>query len=234
MVARITRLSALTVALGVAHITFAQIPPPEAATPTAYGVAAAVTTGRIARFLINPNGDVDGLLLDDGAQVNFPPHLSAQLLQIARVGDKVSVQGFPGYGAGATHATVITNTRTAQSMVDQPPPPDRPPPPPALVALNGNGRILRLLHADMGEANGAILEDGTIVRFPPPFGAQLQTLLQPNAQLTVSGYGTENVYGRALEATTMSINGQAPIAVYGPGPGSARIPPVPAMMPGRP
>jgi hypothetical protein len=232
MVTRFTRLSALTLALGAAHITFAQIPRPEAAAPPAYGATAPVTTGRIARFLINPNGDVDGLLLDDGAQVNFPPHLSAQLLQIARVGDNVSVQGFRGYGAGAMHATVITNISTAQSMVDQPPPTDRPPPPPAaLVALNGNGRILRLLHADMGEANGAILEDGTIVRFPPPFGAQLQILLQPNAQLTVSGYGTENAYGRALEATSMSIDGHTPIAVYGPGPGRARMPPCPELCP---
>jgi hypothetical protein len=125
---------------------------------------------------------------------------------------------------------VITNTTTRQSMVDQPPSPDRPPPPPAaLIALNANGRVVRLLHADMGELNGAILEDGTIVRFPPPFGAQLQTVLLANVQLTATGYGTQNAYGRALEATTLAINGQAPITVYGPGP----MPPAPGVAPRR-
>jgi hypothetical protein len=221
MANRITPIVALTLALGAANTTFAQLPPPPplgAPPPPVYGTAATpVATGRIAQFLINPNGDVDGLLLADGTQVNFPPHLSVPLLEIARVGDTVSVQGFRGYGAGAVHAAVITNTATSRSMVDQPPSPDRPPPPPAaLTALNANGRVVRLLHADMGELNGAILDDGMIVRFPPPFGVQLQSVLQPNVQLTASGYGTQNAYGRALEATSLAINGQAPITVYGP------------------
>lgn len=205
-------------------------PPPGAAPPPVYGASAApVASGRITKFLINPNGDVDGLLLGDGTQANFPPHLSAALLQIAHVGDTVSVQGFRGYGADTVHATVITNTATSQSMVDQPPSPDRPPPPPAaLNALNVTSRVVRLLHADMGELNGAILEDGTIVRFPPPFGAQLQTALRPNVQLTATGYGTQNAYGRALEATSLAIDGQAPITVYGPGP----MPPGPGLAPG--
>jgi hypothetical protein len=204
-------------------------PPPGVAPPPAYGTTAApVAAGRIARFLINPNGDVDGLLLADGTQANFPPHLSAALMQIARVGDTVSVQGFRGYGADTVHATVITNTSTNQSMVDQPPSPDRPPPPPAaLNALNVTSRVVRLLHADMGELNGAILEDGTIVRFPPPFGAQLQTALRPNVELTATGYGTQNAYGRALEATSLAIDGQAPITVYGPG----TMPPGPGFAP---
>jgi hypothetical protein len=229
MANRNTIVVALTIALFPATSIFAQAPPPPppgVALPPSYGAAAApVATGRIAKFLMNPNGDVDGLLLGDGTQVNFPPHLSAALMQIARVGDTVSVQGFRGYGGDAVHAAVITNTGSAQSMVDQPPSPDRPPPAPAaLIALNANGRVVRLLHADMGELNGAILEDGTIVRFPPPFGAQLQTALRPNVQLTATGYGTQNAYGRALEATSLSIDGQAPIPVYGPGPGL--MPPV--------
>jgi hypothetical protein len=181
---------------------------------------------------MNPNGDIDGLLLANGTQVNFPPHLSEALMQIARVGDTVSVQGFRGYGAGAMHATVITNTSSGRSMIEQPPAPDRPPPtPPALTALTASGHVTQLLHADMGEVNGALLDDGTIVRFPPPIGVQLQTVLQPNVQLTATGYGTQNGYGRALEATTLAINGQAAISVYGPGPGTAPLPPVPGAAP---
>jgi hypothetical protein len=193
-------------------------------------VTAPVVTGRIKTLLMNPNGDIDGLLLDNDTQVNFPPHLSEALLQIARIGDTVSVQGFRGYGAGALHAMIITNTSSGKSMIDQPPAPDRPPPP-ALAAITANGHVSQLLHGDMGEVNGALLHDGTIVRFPPPYGVQLQNVLQPNVQLSATGYGTQNGYGRALEATTLAINGQAAISVFGPGPGTARLPPAPGMAP---
>jgi hypothetical protein len=222
MIHRKTMIRALCIALVPVAGALAQVPPPpspDVAPPPTYGNApTSVASGRITQFLINPNGDVDGLLLGDGPQVNFPPHLSALLLQIARLGDTVSVQGFRGYGAGSVHATVITNTATGRSMVDQPPSPDRSSPQPAaLTAMNAAGRVTRLLHADMGELNGAILEDGTLVRFPPPFGTQLQSVLLPNVQLTATGYGTQNAYGRALDATSLSIDGQASVTVYGPG-----------------
>jgi hypothetical protein len=227
-------IAALSLALIPLGSALAQVtpPPPPGFFPSPPGtVASPVVTGRIKTILMNPNGDIDGLLLDNDTQVNFPPHLSEALMQIARVGDTVSVQGFRGYGAGAMHATVITNSSSGRSMVDQPPSPDRAPPPPALTALTVSGHVTQLLHAGMGEVNGALLDDGTIVRFPPPFGVQLQNVLQPNVQLTATGYGTQNGYGRALEATTLAINGQAAISVYGPGPGTARLPPAPGVAP---
>lgn len=226
------RLAALTLALGAATSTYAQPPVAPVGPGPAPGYASAQTTaatGRITAFLINPNGDVDGLLLADGTQVNFPPHLSGILVDIARVGDTIRVQGFRASAAGAVHAAVITNTSTGRTMVDQPPSPDRVPPQPAAVnAMNVEGRVVRLLHTDMGELNGAILEDGTIVRFPPPYGVQLQSQLQTNAELTATGYGTQNAYGRALEATSIAVNGQPPVTLYGPGPiaqGPAAPPP---------
>ena len=232
-----THSKALVGALGVlffpATVLLAQAPPPPppgAPPPPAYGASpSSVVTARITQFLINPNGDVDGLLLGDNTQVNFPPHLSPSLLQIARVGDSVSIQGFRGYGGTVIHATAITNTSTNRTMVDQPPSPDRAPPTPgALAPMSATARVSRLLHADMGELNGVTLEDGTVVRFPPAYGAQLQTLLQPNLQLTVSGYGTQTAYGRALEATSIAVEGKVPVAISGPGPapqGPAGAPP---------
>jgi hypothetical protein len=230
----IATLSLALIPLGSALAQVTPPPPPGVAPSPRGAVAAPVVTGRIKTLLMNPNGDIDGLLLTNDTQVNFPPHLSEALLQVARIGDTVSVQGFRGYGAGALHATVITNTSSGKSMIDQPPAPDRPPlPPPALTAITANGHVSQLLHADMGEVNGALLDDGTIVRFPPLFSAQLQNVLQPNVQLTATGYGTQNGYGRALEATTLAINGQAAISVYGPGPGpgTARLPPAPGVAP---
>ena len=224
----IAALSLALVPLGSALAQVAPPPPPGVAPSSPEAVAAPVLTGRIKTLLMNPNGDIDGLLLTDETQVNFPPHLSEALLQIARIGDTISVQGFRGYGAAALHATVITNTSSGKRMIDQPPAPDRPPPPPpALTAITASGHVGQLLHGDMGEVNGALLDDGTIVRFPPPFGVQLQNVLQPDVQLTATGYGTQNGYGRALEATTLAINGQAAISVYGPG--TIRLPPAPGV-----
>jgi hypothetical protein len=223
-------IAALSLALVPVGSALAQVtpPPPPGFAPSLPGAVAQVVTGRIKMLLMNPNGDIDGLLLTDDTQINFPPHLSEALMQIARIGDTVSVEGFRGYGAGALHATVITNTSSGKRMIDQPPAPDRPPPPPpALTAITANGHVSQLLHADMGEVTGALLDDGTIVRFPPPFGVQLQNVLQPNVQLTATGYGTQNGYGRALEATTLAINGQAAISVYGPG--TIRLPPAPGV-----
>jgi hypothetical protein len=214
-------LGAAACAAFAAGAAFAQVSPPSpqtAASPPAYGASAAsVADGRISRFVLNPNGDVDGLLLADGTQINFPPHLSQTLLQITEVGDTVSVQGVRGYGAGATiHATSITNTGTGRSVIDEPPAPGAvPASPAALRPLSANARVSRVLYAERGEMNGAILEDGTIVRFPPPIGVQLQNRLRPQAQLSASGYGTENARGRVLEATSLSIDGQ--VAVDGPG-----------------
>ncbi|MGO9935640.1 MAG: hypothetical protein ACLPV8_28055 [Steroidobacteraceae bacterium] len=229
-------IATLSLALFPLGSALAQVtpPPPPGVAPSPPGaVAAPVVTGRIKTLLMNPNGDIDGLLLTDDTQVNFPPHLSEALLQIARIGDTVSVQGFRGYGAGVLHATVITNTSSGRSMIDEPPAPDRQPPPLALTAITASGHVSQLLHADMGEVNGALLDDGTIVRFPPPFGVQLQNVLQPNVQLTATGFGTQKGLGRALEATSLAINGQAAISVYGPGPapGTARLPPAPGVAP---
>ena len=231
MTTHVTRTVLLAVAACAAGPVFAQVPPPPPpAPPPAYGATAAtVAAGRIRQFLINPNGDVDGLLLADGTQVNFPPHLSQALLQIARVGDAVSVQGVRGYGAEASaHATSITNTGNGRSMVDQPPAPGvAPPAPSALTPLSVNARISRVLYAEQGDVNGAILDDGMIVRFPPHIGVQLHNLLRSNPQLAASGYGTENAYGRALEATSLSIDGQPPIIIYGPGQPPGAPPPAP-------
>ena len=41
------------------------------------------------------------------------------------------------------------------------------------------GRILQALHGPRGDANGAILDDGTTLKFPPPSAWQMSSLLQP-------------------------------------------------------
>lgn len=51
------------------------------------------THGEVERFLINPHGDLDGLVFTDGTLIHFPPHLSEAVMKAVRLGDKVKVRG---------------------------------------------------------------------------------------------------------------------------------------------
>src|SRR5690606_42153663 len=74
------------------------------------------------------------------------------------------------------------------------------PPPQAepLEPLKVQGRIEAVLRDRRREANGVILNDGSIVRFPPytmPF------LVQPGQPFAAAGHGTRNDYGGSVDAT---------------------------------
>jgi len=168
-------------------------------------VSTGTTSGSISRFVINPEGDVDGFILGDGALVRFPPHMSSRLVALVHRGDAVRIVGLRD-GAGNVSAQQITNERTGQTLIDQPPPVDAPRAPPALrgaglVRLNVEGTVMRITTAPQGERDGVILKDGTIIKMPPPVAQQFTSLLRPNALVAARGYGTRNQYGEALQAT---------------------------------
>ncbi len=55
--------------------------------------------GTVDRLLPNPHGDAWVLLLTDGTEVQFPPHLSTQLSAAVRSGGEVTVRGIRSRGA---------------------------------------------------------------------------------------------------------------------------------------
>jgi len=219
-------------------------PPPVAAAPE----AGSVVNGRVQQWLLNPNGEADGLLLADGTQVAFPPHLSADLMKALKPGDTVQVSGWRAPNVPVLRAATIN--ANGQSITDRPPTPGMAPPAPrdpaALSALSANGRIARLLYTDRGDVRGALLDDKTIVRFPPHVGAQNAALLQPGASLYASGWGTRNAMGSAIEATRLGQSADSAREVFGGpglepaprGPGRTRgpgaVPPAPLMPPPAP
>lgn len=84
------------------------------------------TKGTVGRFLINPHGDADGLLLKDGKEVHFPPHLSAAGLTVLKPGDHVKVRGVRPRGVDMV-AAVSIQAGDAPAIVDNGPPKDRGP-----------------------------------------------------------------------------------------------------------
>lgn len=181
--------------------------------------AGTVATGRVQQWLLNPDGDADGLLLADGTQVAFPPHLSVAIMQLLKLGDTVRVDGWRAPSVPVVRMQSLSaNGRT---VIDQPPVPGMLPPPRApgaLGAMSAGGRIERLLYTDRGDVQGVMLADKTIVRFPPHIGAMYSTQLRPGAPLYARGWGTRGVLGASMEATSLGVSPETVRDVLG-GPG---------------
>jgi len=190
--------------------------PPPASSPTT------VVQAAVAQYLMNPDGIVDGLVLETNAIVRFPPHLGQVLAATVSPHDLVRVEGFIEV-PGTIHASSIVNLQNQRAVVDAPPPPKHPRPPrPGSVKrqpLSAQGTIRLLTRAKHGEVDGAVLSEGTIIHFPPQAAPPFLALLHEGNPLAATGYGTTNEYGRSLEATAMgpSLEHLQPIA---PGPGS--------------
>jgi hypothetical protein len=181
--------------------------------------AAPIVSGSVSRFLINPHGEIDGLLLADRTIVKFPPHMAAELVAAVKVNDTVSVRGYREPGA-AVKAFVITNDGSQQQVTEHPPTPDIAKMPKhlrfaALSRLRVTGKVELQMRGKNGEVNGVLLEDGTVLRFPPHVAFDFAALLQPGQVIAAEGLGTENAYGRALEATAMGASAEALRPIYG-------------------
>jgi hypothetical protein len=128
-------------------------------------------SGRVVRFLFNPRGEADGLILRNGLAAHFPPHLSRAVLAQVAPGDSVRLFGVRPRGAELL-ACVAIETPLGNRIDDLGPPErKRRKPTPAkkddareVVELEGT--ISRLLHGPKGELRGFLLEQGGIVRFP--------------------------------------------------------------------
>jgi hypothetical protein len=187
-------------------------------TAQAYLNAPPAAQSTVSRMLVNPFGEVDGLLLETGVIVTFPPHMGETLAASVKPGDAVDVKGYPEM-PGQIRGYVVTNTRTGQAVVTHPKPPAGLKPPPhlrgiGLKELSAQGEIRHVRHGGKGEINGVILADGTIVRFPREVSWRFATLLRVGQSITAAGYGTQNAHGRALEVTALGPLGQPQQPIY--------------------
>ena len=185
----------------------AQLQPPEP--PDAYG---ATFTGEVKQYLLNPEGKVDGLLLSNGLQVKFPPHMGDSLVTLVAPGARVNVSGTAGISTSfgqEVKAYSITNPQTGRILVEQPP--AYPPQPRVLGSystLSVEGTAQQWLVGHRGEIKGVILSSGTQVKFPRHVGNQLISMAKVGDKIQAQGFGTHNSYGQILQATALTVDGQ--------------------------
>jgi hypothetical protein len=192
--------------IAVSSIAFAQAPAPSSAPQGASQLPE--TRGTVQRFTLTPIGELDGVILADGTEVDLPPHLTTQLANAVRVGDTVTVQGYRSFYVPLIVAAAISDAHTGQTVVDTGPPPpgSRPPPPPPGMPAAGaqqmtvQGKVRQQLYGPRGDLNGALLDDGTIVRIGPMEAYQVAPLFNPGQTLAVQGWGLTTAYGNVVGA----------------------------------
>ena len=173
--------------------------------------------GQVQLFTLTPRGDIDGLILTDGTEVKTPPHLSTQIAFTIRPGDAVTVHGLKAATLPLVQAASITDDASGKTVVDNGPDGrgrgGPPPMPPVAGDPNGpmggpgevqaQGRVRMALHGPRGDVNGALLDDGTILRLPPPEAARFAALLQPGQAVVVDGLSRTNQIGKMVDVTAI-------------------------------
>jgi hypothetical protein len=161
------------------------------------------TRGIVKQYTLTPRGDVDGLILNDGTEVTLPPHLTNQIVFAVRPGDAVTIRGLKARALPLIEGASVTNFATGVSVMDNGPPsgPDR-----STSEQTISGKIAAQLHGKRGEVNGAVLENGIILRMPPPEAERMQGLMQPGQPVTVRGTTLKTALGTVIDASAIGAS----------------------------
>ena len=171
--------------------------------------------GTVRQYTLTPRGDVDGLILSDGTEVKLPPHLTGQVVFAIRPGDQVSIRGLRARAIPLIDAASITNVATGKSVVDSGPPggPDRG----GYEQAHGGG-IAATLHGKRGEVNGALLDDGTVLRLPPPEAESLESWLRSGQMVFVRGDVLDTALGKVIDVRAIGSSPEQMTELAGPRP----------------
>jgi hypothetical protein len=65
------------------------------------------------------------------------------------------------------------------------------------------GAQQRLLRGPAGDVDGALLDNGTVLRMPPHVAYQFATLLAPGQTVAAQGWGLNTAYGRVIDVQSV-------------------------------
>jgi hypothetical protein len=170
--------------------------------------------GTVEAYILSPCDEVDGFFLDDGIEVHLAPRLSGELIHAIKPGDRVTVHGLRATGIAMMHAVSVMNdaTRAVVSDIMLPgwPGPNHPwpnyacrEPPPRY--LEAKGRVKSLTHDGSGDVNGAMLDDGTVIRFAQGLTLQEPDCLVPGRNIAATGIGLAGALGKVLSSRSITL-----------------------------
>ncbi len=154
--------------------------------------------GTVRSLTTAPKGEIDGAVLDNGTILHWPPHLEDDFKAIAVVGDSVEAAGRTETAPrGEVHFEVqrLTNLRsnaTAENDDRGPrdPRPRGPRPgvrPDDRPSTTVRGVVRRLTTAPRGEVDGAVLDDGTTLHWPPHLESTFKSIAVVGDRLEATG-----------------------------------------------
>jgi hypothetical protein len=165
--------------------------------------------GTVARYLVDPRGEVEGLLLTDGTQMHVTSHIASEFIKVIKPGHRIRAQGTLKSQSALFEPNIIQN-RTTGTTFRTPLRLDLPIPDQenrlSMTDMKASGTIQVLLYDYMNETvRGMLLSDGTQVRLPPDVTDEFRRSLRVGQSVDAEGYGTENEYGRAMEALRLGF-----------------------------
>ena len=166
-----------------------------------------VADGVIERYVLDPRGEVEGLLLADGAHMYVTSRAADQLLRALKPGDHVRVYGRRKNDERLVQPDVIKNLTQGTTFIvplrlDLPMQEQERHLSVTEMHATGTIRVL-LYHALKGIVQGMVLSDDTQIRLPPDTSEDLRRSLQVGQSVTIKGNGTKNQFGRAIEAVAI-------------------------------
>ena len=79
--------------------------------------------GVVKELTANPQGETDGLLLEDGTEIRFRPESAEKVKAAIAPKDRVTIKGWTHAGESVIHAATIKNEASGKVLiVDRPPP----------------------------------------------------------------------------------------------------------------
>ena len=177
-------------------------------------VEAKTVEGKVQQMTTAPKGEIDGAVLDDGTLIHWPPHLQDRFTRVVVLGEPIRATGRTETGrAGDVRFEVdnVSNTRTNVSTTNpdyasvRPRPADGPRgrgkkgprtrgerPEQMATADRGEtvdvkGTVTRVTTAPRGEIDGAVLDNGTLLHWPPHMQDQFTTVVKAGEQVRATG-----------------------------------------------
>lgn len=181
-------------------------------------VSVMMERGKVKSVLKNDHDDVDGLLLDSGLRIHFPPHMGERITAVVKVGDKVEVEGRQEVTPRGDKVFEITKLTSGKEMVEV----DHPRPKPGSKGprieepMNASGKVTEYAQNPHGDVDGLILKDGTVVKFPPHQSQELQKLVAIGDKVTIEGRrhvtprGDVHLHADRIEAGGQTLEREGP------------------------